>query len=267
MFQFRTHRFLIAAAALALVFAPPAAHAQGTGDKPAATGGSVLSRGDVEEIVRDFINQNPQLILSSVDAYQQRTMQEQQQAAIDLNRDRLYRNERSPFIGNEKGDVVMVEFFDYNCGYCKRVLPELQKLIEEDKNLKIVFKELPILGPSSELAAKWALAAQRQNKYFEFHSRLMNHQGQINNDVVTKIASEAGLNIDRARQDAEGTEVLIQLEQNRTLASQMNINGTPAFVVGDEIIPGALPVSEMKVKIQGVRNKAAAQKKEGGQKQ
>lgn len=225
--------------------------------EPAKTDSSVLTRGDVEGIVRDFITQNPQLILTSVDAYQQRTMQEQQTAAVEMNKDRLFRNERSPFIGNEKGDVTIVEFFDYNCGYCKKVLPELQALVKEDPNVKIVFKELPILGPSSELAAKWALAAHRQNKYFEFHSLLMKNQGQINADVLTRIATEAGLNVDKARQDAEGTDVLISLEQNRSLASQMNINGTPAFVLGEEIIPGALPVSEMKVKIQALRSKNA----------
>ncbi|MDP2204979.1 MAG: DsbA family protein [Alphaproteobacteria bacterium] len=226
--------------------------------EPAKKADSVLTRGDVESIVRDFITQNPQLILTSVDAYQQRTMQEQQTAAVEMNKDRLFRNERSPFIGNEKGDVTIVEFFDYNCGYCKKVLPELQALVKEDPNVKIVFKELPILGPSSELAAKWALAAHRQSKYFEFHSLLMKHQGQINADVLTRLATEAGLNVDKARQDAEGTEVLISLEQNRSLASQMNINGTPAFVLGEEIVPGALPLSEMKVKIQELRRKNAA---------
>lgn len=224
------------------------------------TATSSLSRADVEGIVRDFIVNNPQLILSSVDDYQKRTMEEQQTAAVKSNQDRLYRNERSPFIGNEKGDVTIVEFFDYNCGYCKKVLPEIEALVKEDKNVKIVFKELPILGPSSELAAKWALAAHRQNKYFEFHSRLMKHQGQINADVLTRVASEAGLNIDKAREDAEGTEILIALEQNRGLAAQMNINGTPAFVLGEEIVPGALPISEMKVKIQEIRRKAAAEK-------
>jgi len=233
----------------------------------AKAGSSVLTRGDVEGIVRDFINENPQLILTAVDAYQQRTMQEQQSAAVKMNKDRLFRNERSPFIGNENGDVTIVEFFDYNCGYCKKVLPELQALVNEDKNVKIVFKELPILGPSSELAAKWALAAHRQSKYFDFHTRLMKHQGQINADVLTRVATEAGLNVDKARQDAEGTEVLISLEQNRSLASQMNINGTPAFVLGEEIVPGALPMSEMKVKIQEARRKAAAEKPDTGNKE
>lgn len=223
-----------------------------------APAAGTLTRTDVEAIVREFIVNNPQMILSSVDEYQKRTMEEQQTAAVKSNQDRLFRNERSPFIGNEKGDVTIVEFFDYNCGYCKKVLPDLEALVKEDKNLKIVFKELPILGPSSELAAKWALAAHRQSKYFEFHSRLMRHQGQINADVLTRVATEAGLNIDKAREDAEGTEVLIALEQNRGLAGQMNINGTPAFVLGEEIVPGAMPVSEMKVKIQEVRRKAAA---------
>lgn len=260
MFQIRTHRILTVAIAatlfgLTLNAAPAAAQDAAKKDAP-----SVLTRGDIENIVRDFINENPKLILSSVEAYQQRTMMEEQSAAIKINKDRLYRNERSPFIGNEKGDVVMVEFFDYNCGYCKKVLPELQALVKEDPNIKIVFKDLPILGPSSELAAKWALAAHRQNKYFDFHTRVMTHQGQLNADVLTKIATDIGLNVDKAREEAEGTDVLMSLEQNRTLASQLNINGTPAFVLGEEIVPGALPVSEMKIKIQQQRAKAAENK-------
>lgn len=267
----RSQSALCAALIAGLMLTAAPVHAQDAAkaadSKPADTkpaqGGSVLTRDDIENIVRDFINENPQLILSSVDAYQQRTMQEQQTAAVKMNYDRLFRNERSPFIGNENGDVVMVEFFDYNCGYCKKVLPELQELIKADKGLKIIFKDLPILGPSSELAAKWALAAQRQNKYFEFHSAVMKHQGQLNADVLTKIATETGLDLDRAKRDVEGTDILIQLEQNRSLAGQMNIGGTPAFVLGEELIPGALPLAEMKVKIQQIRD---AQKAQGGEK-
>lgn len=267
MFQFNRSKPALTAAILSgLMFMAAPATAQDAGKaaetKPAASS-SVLTRADVENIVRDFINENPQLILSSVDTYQQRSMQEQQTAAVKMNQDRLFRNERSPFIGNANGDVIMVEFFDYNCGYCKKVLPELQELIKADSNLKIVFKDLPILGPSSEVAAKWALAAQRQNKYFEYHSAVMKHQGQLNADVLTKIATDVGLDLDRAKQDAEGTDVLIQLEQNRSLAGQMNIGGTPAFVLGEEIIPGALPVAEMKVKIQQIRD---AKKAQGGEK-
>lgn len=267
MFKFNRTKPALSAAiisGLMLVAAPAIAQdaAKTEGSKPAA-GTSVLTRDDVENIVRDFINENPQLILSSVDSYQQRSMQEQQTAAVKMNHDRLFRNERAPFIGNEKGDVIMVEFFDYNCGYCKKVFPELQELVKGDSNLKVVFIDLPILGPSSEVASKWALAAQRQNKYFEFHGAIMKHQGQLNADVLTKIATEIGLDLDRLKQDAEGTDVLVQLEQNRSLAGQMNIGGTPAFVLGEEIIPGALPVSEMKVKIQQLRD---ARKTQAGDK-
>lgn len=271
MFQQRLHRTKTALAVAllsgTLLFGPAQAQesTKPADSKPAAaaSSSSVLTRDDVENIVRDFINNNPQLILSSVDNYQQRTMQEQQTAAVQMNKDRLFRNERSPFIGNEKGDVVMVEFFDYNCGYCKKALPGIEELVKQDSNLKIVFKDFPILGPSSELAAKWALAAQRQNKYFEYHTAVMKHQGQLNADVLTRIATEVGLDLDRAKKDAESTEVLVQIEQNRSLAGQLSINGTPAFVIGEEIVPGALPADELKVKIQQTRaaNKAAGEKK------
>jgi len=223
---------------------------------------TALTREAVEKIVHDYIMEHPDVILTAVDQYQQKTQEERQNAALESNRDVLFNDERSPFIGNEKGDVVMIEFFDYNCGYCKKVLPSVQALVEEDKNLKVIFKDLPILGPTSEIAAKWALAAQKQQKYFPFHLAMMEHQGPINDDVLVKAAKAADLDIDRVRKDIDTTDVLLQVERNRSLASQMGLGGTPAFIINDIVVPGAISKDDMKAKIEEARSKVSGKKPE-----
>ncbi|HEX2752876.1 MAG TPA: DsbA family protein [Alphaproteobacteria bacterium] len=238
-------------AALSFAAAPPAAAAE-----------EGMTKEAVQKIVHDYIMENPDVILDAVNKYQQRTMEEKQKAAVETNREYLFRDERSPVIGNPDGDVTIVEFFDYNCGYCKRVLPTVQDLIKEDKGLKVIFKDVPILGPSSETASKWALAAQRHNKYFEFHQALMNHKGPITDDTLAKIATDLELDPARLKKDAETTDVLLQIERNRSLFTQMGLGGTPAFIIGEEVVPGAIGKDDMKKLIEKTRAKAKGDKKD-----
>lgn len=217
-----------------------------------------LTRDDVNVMIKSYIMENPQLILDSVNEFQRRSQQERQTAALAANKDELFNNERSPVLGNPKGDVTIVEFFDYNCHYCKEVFATLYELTQEDKNLKVVFKDFPILGPTSETAAKWALAAQQQDKYFEFHKKLMEHKGALKNEDITAAAKDIGLDVDKARMYVDGTESLLQIERNRGLANQMAFNGTPAFVINDEAFSGVPAKEELKKKIADKR--AAATK-------
>jgi len=228
------------------------------GAAPSAAEG--LTKEAVQKIVHDYIMEHPDVILDAVNQYQQRTMEEKQKAAVETNREFLFRDERSPVIGNPEGDVTIVEFFDYNCGYCKRVLPAVLDLIKEDKNLRVVFKDIPILGPTSETAAKWALAAQRHNKYFEFHQALMNHKGPLTDETLNKFATDLGLDPARLKKDAETTDVLLQIERNRSLFTQMGFGGTPAFIIGEEVVPGAVSKEEMKKLIDKTRAAKAAKK-------
>ena len=183
--------------------------------QPAAAAAEALSKEAVEKIVHDYIMEHPDVILDAVNQYQQKTMEEKQKAAVETNREYLFRDERSPVIGNPEGDVTIVEFFDYNCGYCKRVLPTVQELIKEDKGIKVIFKDIPILGPTSETAAKWALAAQKSNKYFEFHQALMSHKGPITDDTLSKIATDLELDPARLKKEAETTDVLLKIDRKR----------------------------------------------------
>lgn len=216
-----------------------------------------LTKAEVEKIVHDYIMNNGQVILDSVEQFQRKSMEAKQADGLARHRDTLFKDEKSPFIGNEKGDVVVIEFFDYNCGYCKRVLPQVQSITEKDKNVKVVFREFPILGPTSETASKWALAAHKQGKYFEFHRGMMEHKGAINQEALDAVAKAAGLDLAKAKTDAESSDVIILIEKNRLLASEMGITGTPAFIIGDEVVPGALGEEELLAKIEAARKKAA----------
>jgi protein-disulfide isomerase len=142
--------------------------------------------------------------------------------------------------GNPSGDITLVEFFDYNCPYCRRVAPTVTDLIEDDPNLRLVYKEFPILGPGSQFAARAALASRAQGKYSEFHETLMNAGRQVNEDSVIEIAREVGLDVDRLAQDMEDPAIEAAIARNLALANTLGITGTPSFVIGDEIVPGAV---------------------------
>lgn len=232
---------VLGAAALAVLLAAPAR--------------AEMTRAEVEKIVREYIANNAQDILDSVQAHQEKEARAQQAAAVKDNRLAIYHDPLTPTIGNEEGDVTVVEFFDYNCGYCKKVTPDLVKLVEGDKKVRVLFKDYPILSATSETAAKWALAAHKQKKYFEFHRLLMENRAPIDDALLEDVARRAGLDVDRAKRDAESADILMQIERNRSLAASMGIRGTPAFLVGEEIAPGAIGLAEMKKMVEKARKK------------
>ena len=212
-----------------------------------------MSKAEVEGIVHDYIMNNPKTILESVDEYQKKTVQLRQDAALAKNKDKLAGNDGTPEAGAPGGDATVVEFFDYNCGYCKKVFPEVKKLLEKDKKVRVIFRDFPILGPSSENAAKWALAAQKQKKYYAFHTAMMENRKPIDDDLLAETAKSVGMDAAQAKKDAEGTEILMQIEKNRLLANDLGITGTPAFIIGDTLAPGAISLEEMEKRIAAQR--------------
>ncbi len=256
--------YLLPAVAIAgicagFVLKPVVVNAETAAAVPAAAT-TTIEKSAIEAIIKDYIMNNPTVIMDSVDQFQKRTMREKSAGAIKTNEQYLSKDDGAPFLGNPDGDVKVIEFFDYNCGYCKKVLPELIQLTEKDKNVKIIFKDIPILGPTSETAAKWAVAAHMQKKYFPFHKNMMDHKGPINDEVLEKAAKDAGVDVEKLKKDIEGTEVLMQIEKNSALAGQLGITGTPAFVIGEDIVPGALPIEEMERLVQEARkNKTGGQ--------
>jgi protein-disulfide isomerase len=156
--------------------------------------------------------------------------------------------------GNPKGTVTLVEFFDYNCGYCKRAFPDVMKMVESDKDLKLVMKEFPILGPGSVYAARAALASRKQGKYWEYHLALMAHEGRIDEQVADQVAESTGLDVKKLKADMEADEVNQVITRNMQLADSLKIQGTPAFIIDETIIPGAVGYDALAAAVKQVRD-------------
>ena len=196
----------------------------------------------IEGIIKDYLLAHPEVMLEVQNALESR-MEELQakklQAAISGKAEEIYRSPDAPVAGNPNGDVTVVEFFDYNCGYCKRAFGDIAKLIEKDKGVKLVLKELPILSKGSEEAARVALAAKLQGKYWEVHRALLTMRGQANEQTALAAAEKAGLDMAKLKADMKGETVTQEITRVRELASAMGIQGTPHFLVGDRAIAGA----------------------------
>ncbi|MFD0987586.1 DsbA family protein [Methyloligella solikamskensis] len=200
------------------------------------------TRTQVIAVVRDYLVNNPEILVDmsqELDERQQQAQAEQQKQGIGENADEIFRSDYSYVGGNPDGDVTVVEFFDYNCGFCKRALPDVVKLTEEDDTVRVVFKELPIFGEDSEDAARAALAAKEQGKYFEMHQRLYNDPGKANKGKALAIAKDMGLDVEKLKEDMESDKVDAALEENMKIAQAIGLQGTPLYLVGDEMIAGA----------------------------
>jgi protein-disulfide isomerase len=217
--------------------APPAATAQA-----AATGFSEAQKSEIGEIVKDYLLKHPDVIVdvqAALDAKVEKEQADKLKAFMADNAKDIYRSPEAATAGDPKGDITVVEFFDYNCGYCKRGMPEVQKLVQDDPHVRVVFKELPILSKGSTEAAKIALAARRQGKYWEFHQAMLAAKGPANEANAFKISEGLGLDMEKLKADYKSDGVNDELEKSRALAKKMGINGTPHFLVGDKSIPGA----------------------------
>ena len=204
------------------------------------------SKTDIENIVREFILQHPEVLMESVQSYRERERvdaQRRSNAAIGANRSGLFDDSTSPVIGDAAAEIAIVQFFDYKCGYCRRVAPTVSKLLEEHKNVRVIFKELPILGPESHLASRAALAAAKQGAYAPFHQKLLGVDGPISPKTIEELADQLGLDLARLRRDMSSPEVAAILAQNQRLANTLGVESTPSFVIGNELISGAMDLS------------------------
>ena len=160
-------------------------------------------------------------------------------------------------LGNAKGDVTLVEFFDYNCGFCKGALPQMMSLLKDDTNLRVVLKEFPVLGPGSVEAAKVAVAVRMQDKtgkkYLDFHQKLLGSRGKADNARALAVAKEVGMDMGRLEKDMASDEVRVSLEESLKLAETLGLNGTPSYVVGNDVVIGAVGLDVLRSKISTVR--------------
>jgi protein-disulfide isomerase len=195
-----------------------------------------------ENIIRDYLMKNPIVISEAMQVLQQREEAERQASsarALKDQRTELLHDPSSPVGGNPRGDITIVEFFDYNCGYCKNVTQVVNATLKSHPNVRMVYKEFAILGPESILAARAALAAGRQGKYLEFHDAMMSAE-RADANTVSVLSQALGLDEAKLLKDMQDPEITEILERNYQLAEMLGINGTPAFVIGERLIPGAV---------------------------
>jgi protein-disulfide isomerase len=205
------------------------------------------SRQLTEKIVREYLMKHPEVIREALAALQTKeTAERTRLVAVTLKKKEkeIFSTPADPFSGNPDADVSIAVFFDYTCGYCRKTMPSLKTLIEKDPSVRIVYKEFPILGSASHTASLAALAAGRQGKYLEFHNGLM-EANDLGITGIKNIAEQLGLDHTRLLKDMADPQLVAQIARNASLANALNIHGTPAYVVADQIIPGAIDAKSL----------------------
>jgi protein-disulfide isomerase len=210
----------------------------------------------IETIVRDYLLEHPELLREMSEKLQ---AQEQQDAetvrAVSLkeNAKLIFKAGNDPVAGNPKGDVTVVEFMDYNCGWCKKSVDELVKMTDDDKNVRIVIKEFPIFGAGSDYAARAALASVKQGKYWDLHRALFKQETQVTQEVVDEVAASLGIDTAKMKADMDSKEIKDIILANHELAKSLKIEGTPAFIVDEKVVPGYVPLSTLLQQVVSVR--------------
>ncbi len=205
------------------------------------------------DAVREYLMENPQVIMEAVQVLEQRQAAAQEQADLSLvsdNKDALFNDGFSFVGGNPDGDITLVEFLDYRCGYCRRAHPEVAKLLESDGNIRLIVKELPILGDQSVLASRFAIATKQVaggEAYKAMSDALMDFSGEITVPALSRLASTLGFDADAIAKAMNSDAVTEEISKTRALAQAMQINGTPTFVMQDELIRGYVPFDQMEI--------------------
>lgn len=216
---------------------------------------SAEQRGAIEQIVREYLLAHPEILMDVSKELENRQAAQQAALAKKVIFDKKAAIFQAPtdFVaGNPKGDITVVEFFDYNCGWCKKALDEISKLTKADPKIRVVLKEMPIFGENSTIAAKAAMASNAQGKYWEFHSALMKER-QVTKDNVFKIAEKVGLNVEKLKKDMENPAFEAAIKETQELAQQLGIEGTPGFIVDSKVNVGFVPADGLKDMIAEVR--------------
>jgi len=244
-------RTLLPAALLALSLcgAPQVASAESISDS---------QRGEIETIVRNYLIAHPEVLEEAMAELQKRQTAAEtakHEASIAKNADTIFNSPRGVVLGNKDGDVTFVEFFDYNCGYCKRAMNDMMELMKSDPKLKVVLKEFPVLSQGSVEAAQVAVAVRMQSpqKYLDFHQKLLGGRGQADKAHALAVAKELGLDMARLEKDVASPEAKATIEENFKLAEDMGMNGTPSYVIGKQVVIGAVGVEGLREKISTAR--------------
>jgi protein-disulfide isomerase len=234
---------------------PPAAQAP-TAPAPSAQTFSADQRHEIESIVKDYLVNHPEVmqeVMEAVDKRQKEAEADKVRVTIRDNKTAIFNSPHQVVLGNPQGNITVVEFFDYNCGFCKKALPDMVDLLKTDSDLKFVLKEFPVLGEGSVEAARVAVAARMQDasgkKYLEFHQKLLGGRGAADKARALAVAKDVGFDIPRIEKDMTSDEVKKTIDENMKLADALGVNGTPSYVVGEEVVVGAVGLSTLKEKI------------------
>jgi len=219
---------------------------------------------EIEQIVRDYILQNPEVVekaLIALETQRREAKVAEQAAKITELRDTILNSDHQAVLGNPDGRITLVEFFDYNCGYCKRALNDMLALMESDPDLRVVLKEFPILSEGSMEAARISIAVKdlKPDLYMDYHRELLSRGGQANLQKALSVATELGLDADALRKAADDGTVSENIEEVRQLAQALGISGTPSYIVGGEMVPGAIGFDQLQTRIQAAAAKCAEQ--------
>lgn len=246
-------RPFVAALTALLVAVPAAAPAR-------AQSFTAEQRGEIERIVKDYLLSHPELlqeVMSELEKRQAQAEADKNRAAVKEHSTAIFASPRQVTLGNPQGDVAVVEFFDYNCSYCKRAMTDMLELIKGDGKLKFVLKEFPVLGDGSVQAAQVAAAVRMQDKtgkkYLEFHQKMLSGRGPADKARALAVAKEIGLDVARIEKDMASDEVKATLEESFKLAEALGLNGTPSYVVGNDVVIGAVGLNALKEKINSAR--------------
>jgi protein-disulfide isomerase len=217
---------------------------------------SAAQRSEIENIVKDYLLKHPEVlqeVIGELEKKQATAEAERHRAAVKALAKPLFSSQNQVNLGNPNGDVTMVEFFDYNCGYCKRAMADMMTLLQTDPKLKVVLKEFPVLGQASMEAAQVATAVRMQDKdgkkYLDFHQKLLSARGQVNKARALVVAREVGLDMARLEKDMASAETKASLAESFKLAESLGLNGTPSYVVGNDVVVGAIGLAGLKEKI------------------
>lgn len=243
----QTYNFLFQSAALVTVLCllVSAVVAQKTGKPP--TSDATAAKRAIEKIVREYLLENPEVLREAMQALQAKEEKAKSELiAKNLKnlKSEIYSDQDSPIGGNSQGDISVVAFFDYYCGHCRNSLPNLASLTATDKSVRIIYKEFPIMSPKSEVVARAALAAKRQGKYLEFHKALL-ETDEVGEEAVKLIIEKLSLNSEQLQKDMNDAKIAEALYRNAKLATSLEIAGTPAYIIGDQIIPGAIDAESL----------------------
>ena len=241
-------RILTAAVIAAGLAAVPAQAQTGAEDREA-----------VERIVRDYLLANPEIVEEALMALRDKREQEaaaRQVQVIETSRELIFNSDHQAVLGNPEGAITLVEFFDYNCAYCKRALTDMMALIEANPDLRFVMKEFPILSPGSVEAARISVAVKdaAPEKYLEFHHELMSRPGEANGQKALEVARDLGLDAAALTEAGNRPEVTQNLEEVQQLANMLSISGTPSYVIGTELVPGAAGYDALQAKVTAMRD-------------